>query len=462
MAQVINTNIASLTAQHSLDKTQAGLDTTLQRLATGLRINRASDDAAGLAIGERLTTQIQGSHQGIRNANDGISMLQTSEGALSTMAASLQRIRQLAVQAANATNSATDRQALDQEVQQRIDDLRYTAFNAEFNGQTLLDGSLGEAFFQTGPNQGQMIATADLDARTIRLGYQEAFPDLSLLPDTVRLNETQVQAFADDTTAVIGRISIHGSTTAGDLLHGITIQTPTGVSYNSLEEAVAGINQAIRTAITAGGDNAQKLAQAGLQAALRVDNQGRTGIVITSHTSPAVRSQADFERPMFSVSGGEIDASNFATLDGQYLFADRDLFNPFNPEDVPALLYTLDPFAATPLANYGGDYGGERPGLDVLTRESASRAMGLVDSALYRIGMLRAELGAAQNRLEARIETLSVGAVNQSASRSQIMDTDYAAETARLTKYQILQQSGITVLTQANSLPQSTLSLLRG
>jgi flagellin len=461
VAQVVNTNVPSLNAQYSLDKTQTGLDTTLHRLATGLRVNRAADDAAGLAIGDRFTTQIRGTDQGMRNANDGISMVQTAEGALSTMASSLQRIRELAVQAANATNSATDRQALDQEVQQLIADLRYTAFNAEFNSQTLLDGSRGDAFFQAGPNQGQMIAIDRLDARSIRLGYQEAFPDLSLLPDTVRFTNTQVQTFAEDTTAVIGRITINGSPTAGDLLHGISIQTPAGVTYNSLDEAVAGINQAIHTATNASGGDAQRLAQANLQAALRIDNNGQIGIVITSHASPDLSSQANFERPMFSVSGAEIDAANFPALDGQYLFADRNLLNPFNPEDVPALAYTLDPFAATPLANYGGDYGGERPGVDVLTRETASRAIGLVDGALYQISTMRAKLGAVQNRLEARIETLGVGSVNMSASRSRIMDADFAAETAQLTKYQILQQSGITVLTQANALPQSALSLLQ-
>jgi len=157
MAQVINTNIMSLNAQRNLNMTQSALATAMQRLSSGMRINSAKDDAAGLAISERFTTQIRGLNQAVRNANDGISLSQTAEGAMAEMTSNLQRIRELAVQSANATNSASDRAALDKEVQQRLQELQRIAEQTNFNGQKILDGTFGQALFQVGPNVGDTI-----------------------------------------------------------------------------------------------------------------------------------------------------------------------------------------------------------------------------------------------------------------------------------------------------------------
>ena len=159
MPQVINTNIMSLNSQRNLNTSQEALQVSLQRLSSGLRINSAKDDAAGLAISERFTSQIRGLNQAVRNANDGISLAQTAEGALAESGNILQRVRELAVQSANATNSASDRQALQSEVGQLVQELDRIAKNTEFNGQKLLDGTFGTAVFQVGANANQTIQT---------------------------------------------------------------------------------------------------------------------------------------------------------------------------------------------------------------------------------------------------------------------------------------------------------------
>src|SRR5215475_235846 len=155
---VINTNVMSLTAQRNLNASQNDLSTAIQRLSSGLRINSAKDDAAGLAISDRMTTQINGLNQAVRNSNDGISLAQTTEGALQEVTNNLQRIRELAVQAANATNSDSDRNALDQEVQQRLQEINRIASQTSFNGRKVLDGSFGNATFQVGANVGETIS----------------------------------------------------------------------------------------------------------------------------------------------------------------------------------------------------------------------------------------------------------------------------------------------------------------
>ena len=157
MGQVINTNVLSLNAQRNLARTQGDLAQALQRLSSGLRINSAKDDAAGLAISERFTTQIRGINQAVRNANDGISLAQTSESALGELTNNLQRIRELAVQSANSTNSASDRAALDQEVQQRLAEVERIGAQTSFNGLKVLDGSFGTSQFQVGANVGETI-----------------------------------------------------------------------------------------------------------------------------------------------------------------------------------------------------------------------------------------------------------------------------------------------------------------
>ncbi|QOJ08432.1 flagellin domain-containing protein [Nitrosomonas sp. H1_AOB3] len=275
MPQVINTNIASLNAQRNLNVSQNSLSTALQRLSSGLRINSAKDDAAGLAISERMTSQIRGMNQAARNANDGISLAQTAEGALVEIGNNLQRIRELAVQSANATNSEDDREALQKEVTQLIDEIQRVGEQTSFNGTKLLDGSFASQIFQVGANEGETIDFTDIA----------------------------------DVTA----------------------------------------------------------------------------------------------------SGLSVDSVDITGTDGT----------------------------------------------------AAATVITTIDDALKIVNSTRADLGAIQNRFSSAIANLQTSAENLSASRSRIQDADFAAETAALTRAQILQQAGVAMLSQANALPNNVLSLLR-
>lgn len=275
MPQVINTNIASLNAQRNLNVSQNSLSTALQRLSSGLRINSAKDDAAGLAISERMTSQIRGMNQAARNANDGISLAQTAEGALVEIGNNLQRIRELAVQSANATNSEDDREALQKEVTQLIDEIQRVGEQTSFNGTKLLDGNFASQIFQVGANKDETIEFTDIV----------------------------------DTTA----------------------------------------------------------------------------------------------------SGLGVDGVDISGADGT----------------------------------------------------AAADAIETIDDALKIVNSTRADLGAIQNRFSSAIANLQTSAENLSAFRSRIQDADFAAETAALTRAQILQQAGVAMLSQANALPNNVLSLLR-
>ena len=266
MPQFINTNVASLNTQRSLNSSQSALQTSLQRLSSGLRINSAKDDAAGLAISERFTSQIRGLNQAVRNANDGISFAQTAEGSLGSMGASLQRIRELAVQSANDTNSAQDRQALNDEVDQLVSEIGRIANATEFNGQKILDGSLGDLFFQVGANSGQTIAVTGVDSRTTQLGDNEAVGNAGLTQDNINV----------DTIATISDLTI--DTSAG-LSAAISVDLS---AETTLEGAVRAINNEIADRADDGDADADIITDAQLSAALRVNNDGTTTIAITS------------------------------------------------------------------------------------------------------------------------------------------------------------------------------------
>jgi len=244
MPQIINTNIASLTAQRNLNGSQSSLNTSLQRLSTGLRINSAKDDAAGLAISERFTTQIRGLNQAIRNANDGVSLAQTAEGALSTASDALQRIRELAVQSINDTNSSSDRQALNNEVNQLIAEVNRIAGSTQFNGQNILDGSLSTLTFQVGANQNQTIAVDGVDSRSAQLGAR--------ISTSGSIDETALAAaIAADNLVINGNsVSLSGDVTIEDVIRSINEVTPdSGVQAlkaTSVSTAAAGL------AVTAG------------------------------------------------------------------------------------------------------------------------------------------------------------------------------------------------------------------
>ncbi|MGM0554446.1 MAG: flagellin [Pseudomonadota bacterium] len=405
MSQAINTNVLSLNAQRNLNNSQGALAQSLERLSSGLRINSAKDDAAGLAIADRFTTQIRGTDQAVRNANDGISFAQTAEGALGTVGDALQRIRELAVQASNDSNSASDRQALNNEVEQLVEEVSRVSNATEFNGQRVLDGSLTDLFFQVGANQGQMIGVSGVDSRTTELGSTEVDPGLNL-----------------------SQGEIEGGLEFGGTVQ-ITLEDPDGndididadlTDVTSFEDAVREINSAIRE--EAADDDTRTVSDADLQASLRVNDDGETGIVVNG----------GFDAE-FNVDGGTVD---YTDDDGNDV-ADADLFDNADSAQVNLTDISVD------------------------TRNNATQTIAAVDGALTQVSSLRAELGSVQIRFENTISNLEISSENLSDARSRIQDADFAAETAELTRSQVLQQAGTSVLSQANAVPQNVLALLQ-
>ncbi len=386
MAQVINTNISSLNAQRSLNASQGTLAQSLQRLSSGLRINSAKDDAAGLAISERFTAQIRGLNQAVRNANDGISLAQTAEGALGTIGANLQRIRELAVQSRNATNSTTDRAALNTEAQQLKAEIDRVASTTSFNGVKLIDGSFVSQAFQVGANVGETISVSGIaNAQSAALGSSSI---------------AQVTGSAATTFTAI---------TAGDL-------TINGVSIGGI---AADTNAANRASSIANAVNSYS-AQTGVYATIL--SSAPEQIVLTNSGSvPATTSI------VIALAGTADTATTGLTA------------------------ATSGPATTTGFAT-----------LDVSSIAGADTAITTMDAALAAVNTARATLGAIQNRFESVVSNLQATSENLSASRSRIQDADFAAETANLTRNQILQQAGVAMLAQANALPNNVLTLLRG
>ena len=392
MAQVINTNVMSLNAQRNLNTSSASLSTSIQRLSSGLRINSAKDDAAGLAISERFTTQIRGLDVATRNANDGISLAQTAEGAMVEISNNLQRVRELSVQSANATNSSSDRAALQSEVDQLVSEIDRVARQTNFNGTALLDGSFSGQLMQVGADAGQTIGiNAILNANTSKLGG--AMFDKNTLT---------VAAPAAATTAV----ALTGLSVNGVAVDDVNVAA-TGVAADTQAEAVKQLAININA----------KMDQTGVYAEV-----GATGVVNLTAIKPSETDAGVFKA--ITAAGTGVGA-----------------FTPTAATAAPAKTYVS--------------------GLDISTVVGSQQAMSIADKALSSVNSARADMGAIQNRFSSTIANLSTTSENLSASRSRIRDTDYAKETAELTRTQILQQAGTAMLAQANTSPQSVMTLLQ-
>lgn len=410
MAAIINTNIQSLNAQRNLSTSQSQLATSMQRLSSGLRINSAKDDAAGLAISERMTTQVRGLTVAMRNANDGISLAQTAEGALSSVGSNLQRIRELAVQSRNATNSEEDRAALDAEVQQLKAEIDRISRDTSFNGTKLLDGSFTNMAFQVGANQGQTIDVNSIaDTRIDMLGAWDSVP-------------TPTKGVAVGT---IAGGSVTGTTTDPYVykleVDGKSILTKTISAGATADPVLTG----------------KELDTAWAAFAATADGAGYK-LAGTFATGTAVISKLDGSDMAITsaATGGTAGTNTAPTLGAGFVatFSNGELTAP----------------------KVGFD------GLSVRTQEDSDNAIVAMDAALRAINGARASLGAIQSRFETTVQNLSVNSENLSASRSRIMDADFAAETANLSRTQILQQAGTAMVAQANQLPQNVLKLLQG
>ncbi len=504
MSAVINTNIASLNAQRNLSSSQSSLQTALQRLSSGLRINSAKDDAAGMAIASRMSTQINGLNQAVRNANDGISLAQTAEGALSEATNNLQRIRELAVQSANASNSASDRAALQAEVNQRVAEITRIGTQTQFNGLNLLDGSFTSQNFQVGANANQTISVSSIaDARSSALGSNVLVAD-----GTITGNVVTASATANGVTAMLAAGGFTISTT--DASGSVLTTSPLTYSANSGANVIAG---AINTAaagvgVTAVGSNSATLS--GLSAAgtvtFTLNTQTTTGngtfTAVSANISAVISDQNDLSSLVSAINGvqsttgitadfttaGNKSSITLSTLDGRNIgigaFANSTVGNDSISFSANTLteggIVAAVKTGTVALSSARGQISTANASaevfvsagtnnsafqsvsaVDVSTASGAQTAIATIDAALNQINGSRGALGAYQNRFDSAVASLQTTSENLSAARSRIQDTDFAAETANLTRAQILQQAGTAMLAQANALPQQVLTLLK-
>jgi flagellin len=479
---VINTNISSLTAQRNLMSSQASLSTSMQRLSSGLRINSAKDDAAGLAISERMTTQIRGSNQAARNANDGISLAQTAEGDLAQIGSNLQRMRELAVQSSNATNSASDRAALDGEVKSLVAEIDRAAQNSSFNGNKLLDGSFVAQNFQVGANataNDQIQISAISSARTSALGQFNGFNSQSLGtvtggtaaaftatltgPGTV-VNLGTVARDAKSMAAAINNSGVQGLTATASAAVATGTQATTATASGVSTFVLNGTTISVSGSTSAASSVASALSAINAQSA-------NTGVTAADTGAGLKLTAADGRN--IDISGFAAGTATAATLAdyglggagiGTGATATTGAVNATyvkpGSSTVSAIVFTGAGLAA-PSTQTTGTTGTAISAIDVLTASNATSALGAIDAAIGSVNNSRASLGAYQNRFTSVVTSLQTTSENLSASRSRIQDADFAAETANLSRSQILQQAGTAMVAQANQLPQGVLSLLK-
>ena len=382
MSQIINTNVMSLNAQRNLATSSGELSVSLQRLSSGLRINGAKDDAAGLAISQRFTAQIRGLSTAIRNAGDAVSLTQTAEGALGSVTSNLQRMRELAVQASNGTNSQADRDALNAEYTQLRSEVQRVADQTVFEGLKLLDGSFSGVNFQVGANVGEVIT---------------------------------IQSLANVSTGALGG------------------------TFSRVEVSVgAGSMTSFATAIAAGGLTINGTSVGAIAAAGSA--QERAGQLVSAINAVSATTGV----------GASYDAAT-----GNYTLTSGAAITVGGGSATVALSGFASGSLGTPVSTTGMN------ATNVQSYVGAQQAIGVLDNALTSVNSSRATIGAINSRFDSVISNLRSTTENLSASRSRIQDTDFAQETARLTRAQVLQQAGVAMLAQANAAPQQVLSLLR-
>ena len=504
MALVINTNIMSLNAQRNVTNTNNDLATSLQRLSTGLRINSAKDDAAGLGIVDRMTSQIRGLNQAMRNANDAISLSQTAEGAMQESSNILQRMRELSVQSANDSNSSADRSNIQKEITQLQSELNRIASTTTFNGNNILDGTFSGAKFQVGSNANETISVTigNLSANTMGAYQGSSIANVGAISavssavgdtndvvgDTVTVagltstdvtyaNGASASEIAQAFEAVKGDTGVGASaTTSADIRFGADITLGENISFEL--SAVDGSGVAQGSVKTISYTLTSTTDYSGLRDAINAESTS-TGVVAELNTAAASLTLTNSDGHNISISAvvsgtdtdevlkvgattgtfAEVDAlvndtavpggqTDEVVIGGQVSMSATSAFS---------ITGTVATFAAADIAGSLSSVAD----VDVSTQAGSNMALTVLDEALRNVSDARADLGAVQNRLEFTISNLASVAENVTAARSRIQDADFAAETANLTRSQILQQAGVAMLAQANAAPQSVLALLQ-
>jgi flagellin len=493
MSTSINTNISALAAQSSLRKTGLSQDTAMERLSTGTRINTAKDDAAGLAISTRMTANIRGISAAIRNANDGISLTQTAEGSLSEIGNNLQRIRELAVQASNSGNNASDRSALNAESTQLINEINRVADNAAFNGIKLLDGSFQNQALQVGAgnevNDRITISIGSAKANALGVGGSSYSATTTggqvtnaLAAGSLVLNGTAVGSTVSDgvsfasptasgisTAAAINAVSGQSGVSAS-----VNATTKAGVAISASSSIAAGailINGVDIGAIQdmAGLTTADKVIRGSNVAGAINAKASLTGVTATySTTDGAVALTAADGRNITvttSLITGNTGLGNFSSTAGTAVTGTTTSTITLSSQSANGITVggtnagyaglTSANTAATTVSSAGIST------VDISTVSGAQNSLNVLDKAINTVTDLRASMGAYQNRLSAAISNLETTSMNLQASRSRILDTDYAKETTNLAKSQIITQAATAMLAQANQSAQSVLALLK-
>ncbi len=528
MALSINTNVASLNAQRNLGASQSNLAKSMQRLSSGLRINSAKDDAAGLAISDRMTSQVRGLNQSVRNANDGISLAQTAEGALQESTNILQRMRELAVQSANDTNTSQDRNSLQAEVKQLQAELDRISDTSTFNGKKLLDGSMIGAKFQVGSQAGETIDISIGSAQTDQLGVSRVQLDDGGLNKAVTASAgltftggtggDELEETNDNKASAAGAedLTLKGNFANNEFTADIDVAT----ASSAASVATAINNQTASTGITADAQTDVKLSgvsvdgtasftlygttagdkatkddgrfiqasvetddlsnlvtaineqsdQTGITATLSADKKSLTmtseagdNIVIEDYTNDGATGTATMNVQALNADGDVATGNTTAvtltdggansTIVGGYVTLDRnEVFSIETDATNGDNLVAEKGATASDIENVGD--------IDISTQSGASDALSVIDGAISKIDSMRGDLGAVQNRFESTISNLSNISENISSARSRILDADIAQETSSMTKQNILQQAGVSILAQANQAPQLALSLL--
>ncbi|CAN7442012.1 FliC/FljB family flagellin [Variovorax paradoxus] len=412
MAQVINTNSLSLLTQNNLNASQSSLNTAIQRLSSGLRINSAKDDAAGQAIANRFTANIRGLTQASRNANDGISLAQTTEGALKEVNNNLQRVRELSVQAANGSNSGSDLQSIQDEIKLRLGEIDRVSKQTDFNGVKVLSSSAKPLTVQVGANDGETIDIdlKEISSKTLGMqGFNVAGPGATA---AFAFDGVTGSAAGDAPTAAQLK-SLYGSTTA---------VTTTTVAEKTTDDLSTKLGLAAGGATLTGNTVADKNGNLFAEVSITPTGAGETSSLINQGFTGAVDGTA-----MFRYIALDPASADTATTAGTAAF-------------------TVDT---------------SKVSVASLQTGSTANPLEAIDAALKQVDDLRSSLGAVQNRFDSVISNLGTAITNLSSSRSRIEDADYATEVSNMTRAQILQQAGTSVLAQANQTTQGVLSLLR-
>ena len=492
MSTSINTNISALAAQSSLRKTGLTQASSMERLSTGVRINSAKDDAAGLAISTRMTANIRGLSAAIRNANDGISLTQTAEGSLSAIQDNLQRIRELAVQASNTGNNNSDRSALNAESAQLIQEINRVADNTAFNGIKLLDGSFQNQSLQVGAgnelNDRITISIGNAKANALGVGggssYFKSVQGVAGNGDAMTSGELVINGFAVGPTtsdgvsktkdnasgiaiaAAINAISGSTNVTATVDKNTLVGTDASGTLSAAIDAGDIEINGVKLGAISATGAADKVIRGAQVAAAVNAVTS-QTGVTATfSKTNGAVALEASDGRNItlaynnarasailtgLGAAGTKVSTVKIQSTGSAGITLAASTADGANRSGFTTLGYT----AAEATAGAGVST------VDLTTVSGAQAALSTLDKAINTVTDSRAAMGAYQNRLTASISNLETTSMNLQASRSRILDTDYAKETTNLAKSQIITQAATALLAQANQSSQSVLALLK-